>query len=477
MTDKKITLAVENLTVHAGEQRLLGPISFELPAGQSLVIMGETGAGKSLLAQAVLGTLPDALHAEGVIYLNGQRIDQLTPEQRSVFWGREVAILPQEPWRALDPLMAAAAQVRESHHFVAGRNRRESREATARDFDTLDLTGAEKRLPNALSGGMAQRVAFAAATAADAPVLIADEPTKGLDAERSAKVVGLLADVPQQGGTLLTITHEASVARRLGGDLLVLKSGDLVESGPTEQVLARPSAAYTQELLNAEPQAWPRTAASNSGPLVLEASGLSIRHNDRVLLENFDLGLHAGERIAITGPSGIGKTSLLDVLAGIKQAAKGKIQRAGTVAKTGIQKLYQDPPAAFPSKVTLGNSLRDVAQLHGMEWSVVAGYLSQLGIHHSLMERRPDAVSGGELQRISIARALTANPSVLLADEPTSRLDPITQRETLAMLADIARERNIAIVLVTHEMDIAAKWADRSVELAPATDEQRQSAA
>ncbi len=462
-----ITIAVEALSVHAGTTQLLGPITFSLPAGRALVIMGETGAGKSLLAQAILGTLPEGLQSNGIIYLNGDRIDQLNSRERSRFWGREVAILPQEPWRALDPLMQASTQVQESHRFVAGLGRRAASAATKNDFTALDLNGAERRLPGALSGGMAQRVAFAAATAADAPVLIADEPTKGLDAQRSAKVINLLAHKPQQGGTLLAITHEASVARRLGGDILVLKSGKLVESGPTEKVLNKPSAEYTQQLLDADPQAWPKQPTANSGELLLNAEDLCIWRGNKCLLKNFNLKLHANERIAISGPSGVGKTSLLDVLAGIRNPEQGQVTRAASMAHTGIQKLYQDPPAAFPNKVALGKTLRDVARLHGVDWSVVSGYLSQLGIHPSLLERRPDAVSGGELQRISIARALTAKPDVLLADEPTSRLDPITQRETLMMIADIAANRGIAVVLVTHDLDIAERWADRQYQLEP----------
>ena len=463
MTD--ITIAVEALTVHAGTKQLLGPISFSQPAGRALIIMGETGAGKSLLAQAILGTLPDGLSSNGVIHLNGERIDQLSPEERSGFWGRAISILPQEPWLALDPLMRASTQVHESHRLVAGMGNRAASTATRADFNTLDLKGAERRLPGALSGGMAQRVAFAAATAADAPVLIADEPTKGLDTERSAKVISLLAKKPDQGGTLVTITHETSVARRLGGDILVLKSGKLVESGSTKEVLATPRADYTQLLLDADPQAWPKLPAAKSGELLLSAEDLCIWRGNKCLLKHFSLKLHANERVAISGPSGVGKTSLLDVLAGIRDPEQGHITRTASVPATGIQKLYQDPPAAFPAKVSLGKSLRDVARLHAVDWSVVSGYLSQLGIQPSMLERRPDAVSGGELQRISIARALTARPAILLADEPTSRLDPITQRETLAMIADIAKDRGIAVILVTHDMDIAERWADRHYRL------------
>ena len=470
MTDPAITIAVEDLVVRAGQKHLIGPISFEIPAGHTLVIMGETGAGKSLLAQAILGTLPDGLSAEGIIHLNGERIDQYSPKERSVFWGHEVAILPQEPWRALDPLMVAASQVRESHHYVAGLSGKAARQATNNDFQVLGLTGAEKRLPSALSGGMAQRVAFAAATAAGAPVLIADEPTKGLDVLRSKTVIGLLAKVPHKGGTLLAITHEASVARRLGGQLLVLKSGDLVEQGETEQVLAQPTADYTRELLAADPQAWPETATTEAGAVLLDVKDITVSRGEHTLFGGFNLTLRAGERVAIAGSSGVGKTSLLDVLAGLFPPSAGQVVRSRSVhPKTGIQKLYQDPPAAFPARVTLGKSLRDVARLHSEEWSTVQDYLARLGVDEALLARQPDAVSGGELQRISIARALTAKPSVLLADEPTSRLDPITQRETLAMISDIAAEKSIAVMLVTHDLVIADKWADRCIYLTNVT--------
>ena len=465
MNKANIVIAAQDLVVFAGTNKLLGPITFSLEKGNTLVIMGETGAGKSLLAQAILGTLPKGLTAEGIVHLNGERIDQLTTEQRSSFWGREVAILPQEPWRALDPLMRAHSQVHESHRYVAGLSAKAAKQATTNDFQTLELSGAEKRLPNALSGGMAQRVAFAAATAADAQILIADEPTKGLDADRSNTVIDLLTNVPRKNGALLAITHEAHVARRLGGDVLVLKSGNLIESGNTQQVLEQPSADYTQQLLAAEPKAWPSTPAVAVGAVLLDVKNISVNRGNRTLLEGFSLLLRENERVAIAGPSGVGKTSLLDVLSGLIRPSAGKVTRSERLGTTAIQKLYQDPPAAFPSHITLGKSLRDVARLHGEKWSTVLGYLSRLGINEALLNRRPDAVSGGELQRISIARALTAKPAILLADEPTSRLDPITQRETLSMIADIAADKAIAVVLVTHDLVIAEKWADRSIKL------------
>lgn len=459
------SIKVDALSVFAGHTRLIGPVSFAVSPGDTLVIMGETGAGKSLIAQAILGTLPGALRAEGMIALNGRRVDPLSQVERAAMWGHEVATLPQEPWRALDPLMRSFHQVAESYRYVAGKSPAKARTRTQSAFAALGLTGAEQRLPGALSGGMAQRVAFAAATAGNAPILVADEPTKGLDAERHAKVVGLLAEVPTSGGTLVAITHEVSVSRRLGGHVIVLRDGQLVEQGPVERVLSSPSSSYTQELLDADPQSWPHSEPHPAGEVLLTARDLAIERNGKHLISGFGLTLRAGERVALVGPSGIGKTTLLDALAGLLPPAAGSVLRAASLSRHAVQKLYQDPPAAFPARVPLRLSLQDVARLHDTDWARVVQTLDHLGIPPSLLERKPDAVSGGELQRISIARALTVGPRVLLADEPTSRLDPITQRDTLAMLERVAAEENIAVVLVTHDPDIAEKWADRVVQL------------
>jgi len=462
-------LAVEGLAVFAGTRRLLGPLSLAVPSGGILTIMGETGAGKSLLAQAVLGDLPPPLHAQGVVTLDGRRIDTLDAHARSQIWGRQMAMLPQEPWRALSPLMPVGRQVSEVYRYVGDCSQACAHKAALSDLATLGLAGAERLRVGQLSGGMAQRASFAAARAGEASLLIADEPTKGIDQVRSDVIVDLLIGVPRDGGALLVITHDVAVARRLRGDVMLLKDGALVEEGPAEQVLSHPTSTYGRALLAADPAAWPRSTAglacaADEDP-VLHATGLTVARGSRRLFSGLDLQVQRGERLAVTGPSSVGKTSLLDTLAGLIEPLQGKVVRAPEVGPFGVQKLYQDPPAAFPSMLSLGRNLRDVARRHNVAWSVVTDLLERLRVAPELLERRPDAVSGGELQRIALARALAIAPRVLLADEPTSRLDAITQADTMQLIAEVAAEGRTAVVLVTHDLAIARNWATRSIAL------------
>lgn len=366
---------------------------------------------------------------------------------------------------SLNPLMASWRQVAESHAYIGGLSRDKAKRQTADDLTALGLAGDEARLPGQLSGGMAQRVAFAAATAGRAPILLADEPTKGLDKARRDKVVALLAEGKKASGALLVITHEAFVAKALQGRIMVLREGDLVEEGVTRQVLEAPQAEYTKALLAADPAKWPKAQPQPVGRPVLTAANLSIGRGDKTLLAGFSLTLREGEKVAITGPSGVGKSTLLDTLAGLTRPFGGAVERADGLGRHAIQKLYQDPPAAFAPRISLETSLRDAARLHRTPWIDVLAKLDDLHLGHDLLARRPSAVSGGELQRLSLVRALIARPKILLADEPASRLDPITQFDVMAKLATISAQQRIAVVLVTHDHDIAARWADRVVDL------------
>jgi peptide/nickel transport system ATP-binding protein len=458
-------LEARNLTVATQQLSLMGPIDLSVAAGHSLVIMGESGAGKSLIAQAIMGSLPPSLSVKGEISLNGARIDDLSESERDTLWGKQIALLPQEPWLALDPLMKSIKQVSETHRLVAGHPRRAAQELAARDFKLLGLNDAEFKRADELSGGMCQRVAFAAALAGGAPVLLADEPTKGLDDDRARKIVRLLMQTSEKGGALIVITHDVAVANAVGGQMLVLKDGLCIEQGETSELLSRPRHRYTQELIAADPSNWESIQPQRSQHAVLTAKDLTVGHGETPLIERFDLSLARGERIAVTGPSGVGKTTLLDTLAGLLTPLHGTITRDKQIEPTGIQKIYQDPPAAFAKHVSLATSLKDVAKHHLIDWCEIAELLERLKVNPEMLSRLPSQVSGGELQRIAIARALAVRPAVLLADEPTSRLDPITQRMTMQLLASECEQAQTAVVLVTHDPDIAAQWATRSIPI------------
>ncbi|WFE76917.1 ABC transporter ATP-binding protein [Roseinatronobacter sp. S2] len=462
-------LHATDISVSDGATRLLDPVSLRLEPGEPLIILGETGSGKSLLAQAIMGTLPDSLNAAGQVSIGTRHLR--AGADRAAFrrlWGREIAVLPQEPWLSLDPLMRAGAQVADAHRLVRGLPRAQARQQASTDLVAFGLGGAAiASYPHELSGGMAQRVAIAAARAGGAPIVIADEPTKGLDAARRNDVAALLLGELGQGGGLMVITHDLALARMIGGRLIVLREGAVVETGTTADVFANPQAAYTRDLIAADPEHWPeRETAASVGETVLRTQGLTLSRRGQVLIDGLDLTLQRGRILGVTGPSGCGKSSLGDALLGLLPPDAGQVVRAPELAPTACQKLYQDPVAAFARKRTLGQTLADVARLHRAPAGQIETLLARLRLDPALLSRRPDAVSGGELQRLALLRAMLARPRFLFADEPTSRLDPITQRDVIMMLAGLAREEGLSITLVSHDAALIAKVADDMLQFA-----------
>jgi peptide/nickel transport system ATP-binding protein len=458
-------LVLDGVTVAGPEGRIVHPTALTLRPGVPLAMLGETGSGKSLLMQAVMGVLPPGLTAGGSVRLGATDLLRLDARERRALWGRRLALLPQEPWVALDPLMHAAAQVAEVPRFVHGAAWPKARALAREALAGLGLVEGADRYPFQLSGGMCQRVALATARLAAAAVLLADEPTKGLDIALRDEVVALLRAEAAAGRIVMVITHDVAVARGLGGDVAVLLDGAVVEAGPAEATLAAPRHAYTRRLLAAEPSAWAAWNEAMPGATLIEARGIAKRFGARPLFEALDLALAEGGRVALSGPSGSGKSTLGNVLLGLLRPDAGTVRRAVGLGVPRVQKLYQDPVAAFAPRRTLADAIAAVVARHRLDPLLPRRWMAPLRLAPSLLARRPDQVSGGELQRFALLRALLPAPRVIFADEPTSRLDPLTQQEVMAQLHDALAETRAALLLVTHDPVMAAKVAPRVLHL------------
>lgn len=459
-------LKIKNLSVHTLDGiELVEPINLSLEAGKNITILGETGSGKSLLIQAIMGALPEGLKASGDIWIENCKISE-NSNRLQTYWGKTLVMLPQEPRRSLDPLMKIKKQLWESYHFVAGLIRSKAHQESENYLAQLGLKNAQEYYPHQLSGGMAQRASFAIATAAGGKMLLADEPTKGLDPTSKNEVISLLKHAYQQGGGLLTITHDIDVATALGGYIFVMKKGKLVEEGAAEILLSQPKHTYTKALIAADPKHWQFLQKNGGNEPLVSVKNLSIARGKRTLFSNLSFELRKGEVLGIIGHSGIGKSSLADALLGLLKPQSGEIiWHSNNHKKHQVLKLYQDPPEAFAPNIRLQTLLDDVINYHRLDRSQIPQLLKQLALNPDILDRNAENVSGGELQRIAILRSLLLNPVLLFADEVTSRLDPITQQEVIQLLIEQCRRCNCALILVSHDPNLIEKSCDQIVNL------------
>lgn len=469
-------LELRGLTVRVtGGATLVDRASLSIPKSGSLCVIGETGSGKSLLAQAIMGLLPQGLAVEGDIMVAGHQIPAKDAKSLRMLWHSATSLIPQEPGAAFDPLTRIGRQLAPGSRYAGP------------DTQTLlaevDLpTDTVRLFPFQLSGGMAQRVLVANARLTDASLIVADEPTKGLDPTRIRQVIDLLLSLRAAGKTLLVITHDLAVARGLaeGGHLAVMKEAAIVESGPTDTVLTHPSHPYTRAWLAADPSRWPVCETClTADDLVLAAHDLAFGyHPGAPLFQDLHIHVRRGEVLAVTGPSGCGKSTLANVLLGLQKPMRGDVSWAGCdpyIDLSGArrlrrryQKLHQDPTTVFTSHRTLGEQLADVVQ--GSTGGAVIPHLphllDRLRLKPALLARHIDAVSGGEAQRLALARLLLMSPSLIVADEPTSRLDPIVQRETILLLRGLVADTGLSLVLISHQKDVIKAVADQILDLA-----------
>ncbi len=451
-------LTVTGLTLYDGDGKaLVCDVSFTLPKGGILTIIGESGGGKSLIAQALMGLLPSGFRAVGWVQWRGCLFDLSKPEALQCLWASDFLLLPQEPGAALDPTQRLGRMLAQT-----GRTRASVAESLA-EVDLPPTSAAA--YPFQLSGGMAQRALIATALRLDAPLLIADEPTKGLDPDRLDDVADLLLRFSRQGRTLLLISHDRALVRKLGGSLLVLKAGRVQEFGPTENLLTRPQSAYTRAWLAADPLTWePCTACMTKAPLALAAHGLALGYARKPdLLRDVDIHLPKGSILGISGPSGCGKTSLGNSLLGLLPPRAGSVSWAGINPyqdalgarrlRSRYQKLHQDPATAFIPHRRLDSQFQDLLKLfpNRAHEDRLARALDRLELKPALLQRLPAEVSGGEAQRLALLRLLLLNPTVIIADEPTSRLDPLSQKQTMTLLREIVSQDRLSLVLISHD--------------------------
>ncbi|QLB15436.1 ABC transporter ATP-binding protein [Mannheimia granulomatis] len=448
---------------------LVQPISLSLEKGKNITILGETGSGKSLLIQAIMGALPSGLTASGQISIENCNIDFNNQMEIEKQWGKTLVMLPQEPRRSLNPIMSIGKQLWESFHLVAGKNKSQAKTESTDYLTQLGLGEWIENYPHQLSGGMAQRASFAIATAAGGKILLADEPTKGLDPVSKEKVIELLKSAYENGGGLLTITHDIEVAEQLGGQILVMKKGELLEQGEAQTLLSNPQHPYTKALISADPKHWQAQQnlqnLEGKQPLV-SVKNLTVARGKKTLFSQLSFQLNKGEVLGIVGHSGIGKSSLADVLCGLLKPKAGEvIWHSQSHKKHQVLKLYQDPPEAFAPNVSLNTLLDDVINKHKLDRLPIPSLLEQLSLNPEILERTAENVSGGELQRVAILRALLLEPVLLFADEVTSRLDPITQKETIELLISQCRARNCSLILVSHDPHLIEKSCDKVINL------------
>ncbi len=467
-------LEIRSLTIRdpAGTH-LVREVSLTIETGGLFVLIGETGSGKSLIAQAVLGLLPAGFEVDGTIALNGrQPIEAADGARLQEHWGEDVLLLPQEPRAALDPTMRIIRQVEETARSGAA--------APLAALQSVDLTQAvARRYPFQISSGMAQRVLVATALVGGSPLIVADEPTKGLDRKRIEQTCSLLLLLVGLGRSLFLITHDIALTRGLGGRIGILKNGRLVETGATGNVFSRPQHPYTRLWIGADPAHWPPCPRNEAKrETVLAARGLSFAYpRGRFLFKNLDLQIQRGSVLALTGPSGCGKTTLGNILLGLLPPSGGQVTWQGLDPyrhRKGVprlrhkyQKLHQDPMSVFLPHQPLGNqfaALKEIRPAAAIERSLPR-LLDRLKLSPQLLTRYPSEVSGGEAQRLALARILLLEPDLIVADEPTSRLDPLVQKHTIRLLRDLVDEGRVGLLLIGHDPNLLRAVAENILDL------------
>jgi microcin C transport system ATP-binding protein len=465
-------------------------VSFTVAKGETVALVGESGSGKSVTALSAVGLLGDNAEVAGSITYGGRQMVGVSEGELRKVRGNEISFIFQEPMTSLNPLHTIERQVTESlslHQALTGAS------ARARVIELLTKVGIrdpESRLgayPHQLSGGQRQRVMIAMALANGPDLLVADEPTTALDVTIQAQILDLLADLKRSEGlSLLFITHDLGIVRRIADRVCVMQGGEIVEQGPTADIFADPQHPYTQKLLAAEAKGTPDPVPEGAREVVSTEAlrvwfpiqrGLLRRTVGHVKAVNaVTLSVRAGETLGIVGESGSGKTTVALAILRLTHS-EGPVlflgqdlrDRRGAdlrALRREMQVVFQDPYGSLSPRMTVEQIIAEGLGVHGLEpgrdrTEMVAEIMREVGLDPATMARYPHEFSGGQRQRIAIARAMILRPTLVVLDEPTSALDMTVQVQIVELLRDLQQKWGLAYIFISHDLRVIRAMAHK----------------
>ena len=492
-------LRIKDLSVSFGrddrEVRAVRNISFDIGKGETVALVGESGSGKSVTALSVMQLLPYpmAWHPGGSITFNGVEMVGADETILSKIRGDRIGIIFQEPMTSLNPLHTIEKQVGEIIFLHKQLDRDIARRRIIELLQQVGLAEAESRLqayPHQLSGGQRQRVMIAMALANDPDLLIADEPTTALDVTIQAQILALLKDLQRQRNmSMLLITHDLGIVRKVADKVCVMTEGRIVEQGATQQIFEAPQHSYTQHLLAAEPGSKPVAAAVDT-PIVMRTDNLKVWFPikrgilRRVVghvkaVDGISIEVREGHTVGVVGESGSGKTTLAMGLLRLERSdgpivflgndLQGLSWKELRPLRRQMQIVFQDPYGSLSPRMSIGQIIEEGLLVHepGLDYEarrkIIDAALIEVGLDPATQDRYPHEFSGGQRQRIAIARAMVLKPRFVVLDEPTSALDMSVQAQIVDLLRDLQQRHKLAYLFISHDLKVVRALADEVI--------------
>ncbi|WP_457581843.1 ABC transporter ATP-binding protein [Ensifer canadensis] len=497
MTDPILSVRDLSVAFHQGGNTSLAvdSISFDIKRGETVALVGESGSGKSVSANSILKLLPypAASHPGGEIRFNGKDLLKASDGELRHVRGNDITMIFQEPMTSLNPLHPIERQIGEILELHQGLEGAAARTRILELLNQVGIREPEKRLgayPHELSGGQRQRVMIAMALANRPELLIADEPTTALDVTVQAQILELLKTLKDEHGmSMLFITHDLGIVRKIADRVCVMTKGKIVETGPTAEIFANPQHAYTRHLLASEPRGNPPPSDA-SKPIVMEAADVKVwfpikagfmrKVVDHVkAVDGIDLKLRAGQTLGVVGESGSGKTTLGLALTRLI-SSKGRIAFVGKdiaaysfremrPLRNRMQVVFQDPYGSLSPRMSVADIIAEGLKIHESALSDderdqrVAAALEEVGLDPTTRWRYPHEFSGGQRQRIAIARAMVLKPKFVMLDEPTSALDMSVQAQVVDLLRDLQHKHDLAYLFISHDLKVVRALANEMI--------------